>query len=232
VPVPQVWFEPGLLLTEVESPEFAEAIERFSLRRGRWLRRRRDVREKRSLLGEAISGEPTVYPEPDPEALEPEEEAEDPIDEGDPLLTEPEGAHGTTTGPDGAPAAEAVVKLKEELVGRSPVRHATRAALAALPTGYPGFPAAVGARISFDDASDELVFAGRMTDAERDALLAASADAPYAQAVRLLYARSQRDELSRLDEVGVEGFIEQMEERVAAAEDRIDLGFARVQTDI
>jgi len=70
VPVPQVWYEPNLLITEAENPAFQNAIDKFSASRALLLDRRHEVREKVSSLTKELTGEEKVYPDPDPDALE------------------------------------------------------------------------------------------------------------------------------------------------------------------
>ena len=50
VPVPQVWYEPELLITETVDPIFAATIVDLVAQRGKWLLRRQDVRKKVKAL--------------------------------------------------------------------------------------------------------------------------------------------------------------------------------------
>jgi hypothetical protein len=127
VPVPQAWYEPRLLQTEVVDPAFQEAIDRFTAERAVWLRRRQEVRRRSSALVRAITGEPLVFPEPDPDALEDEEIASDELD---PM----EGSHGTSpvlddagnpiSDQDGQPTlrVDALEELRSQLQKSSPLR--------------------------------------------------------------------------------------------------------------
>ncbi|MDO8356398.1 MAG: hypothetical protein Q7U76_08430 [Nitrospirota bacterium] len=96
VPVPQSSFEPDLLLMAQVDPEFQATIAQFAEVRGKWLRRRADLREMASALNRSIVGTPLVYEAPDPEALETEVVAEDPLLGTAGPLAEPEDAYGTT----------------------------------------------------------------------------------------------------------------------------------------
>jgi hypothetical protein len=73
VPVPQAWYEPRLLFVEPIDPEFVEKLDQFIDRRAFVLQQRENVRGKRQVLAEAISGEPLTFPGVDPAALEPAE---------------------------------------------------------------------------------------------------------------------------------------------------------------
>jgi len=69
VPVPEAHFQPQLLRRQEVGPEFAEAIEAAFARLGEWLRRRKDLRGKATLLLNALEGfkaENDRYPQPEP----------------------------------------------------------------------------------------------------------------------------------------------------------------------
>jgi hypothetical protein len=70
VPVPQTYYEPDLLKVEEIDIEFDETIRRFTADRDLWLGRRLDVRRKASALYKAIKGEPLMYKDPDPDAVD------------------------------------------------------------------------------------------------------------------------------------------------------------------
>ncbi len=74
VPVPTELYEPGLLKVEPVDPEFAAAIDRFVKERGLWLLRRELLRSGLSAITKTITGQPLVFPSPDPSALEQPEE--------------------------------------------------------------------------------------------------------------------------------------------------------------
>ena len=105
VPVPQVWYEPRLLLTETVDPEFQQTFDQFVAERADRLARRADVRDKASAVSRAISGTAPAFPSPDPDALEEEAVAPDP-------LTPPEDAFSTVqrpvAGSSATPGLEAV----------------------------------------------------------------------------------------------------------------------------
>lgn len=230
VPVPQIWYEPRLLQTEVVDPEFQESIDSFAERRGKWLLRRADVREKADAINLAMKAKVIIYPDPDPGRLEEEAVASDPLDPSDPLLAEPETAFGTEVEGD-VRVATVFEQLREDLRTQTPLKHQTVEPLAALPAGV-SFPTPLSDRVSYDAATDRLTFQGAMTVVERDALLGLSADTAYQTAITQLYQRSQDDELSQLERRGVEEFIKFLEGKVSKADDTLDFGFLRAQTDV
>ncbi|MDH5666840.1 MAG: hypothetical protein OEY86_02365 [Nitrospira sp.] len=100
VPVPQSSFEPELLRVAHVEPIFQETIDRFVEARGKWLRRRADLRDIVDALNRAILGTPVTYATPDPEALETEAIADDPLLGSEGPLSVPEENYGTTVGED------------------------------------------------------------------------------------------------------------------------------------
>ncbi len=163
VPLPQVWYDPRLLQNVYEEPEvvaeledFDTTIQEFVTRRGEWLQRRQNVREKAQALYLAIKGEPLTFPDPDPNALEPEEIGTGEIEED---------SYGTALGT--ANPMPLIRTLREKLAppGQSP-------------------------------------------------------PSPLAE------------ELDQLNSRGLEGFITFLEAKVSRTNDKIDLDFLRVQTDI
>ena len=59
-----------------------------------------------------------------------------------------------------------------------------------------------------------------------------ASDQPYINAIDQLYTASQNDELGQLDVLGLTGFIAYLQDKVNRADDRVDFGFLRIQTDI
>src|SRR5262249_6246129 len=107
VPVPQVWYEPRLLVTETVDPAFQQALDQFLAQRADWLARRSDVRDKASAISRAISGAPLSFPTPDPDALEDETVAAGP-------LVPPEDAFSTVPRPvAGGPAVLEAIALRD-----------------------------------------------------------------------------------------------------------------------
>lgn len=115
VPVPQALFEPDLLRVAQVDPEFQNTINRFIEMRGRWLRRRADLREMASVLNRSIVGTPLTYLDPDPEALETEAIAEDPLLGTEGPLAAPEDTYGTTVTRTATGAPTYTVSAFEEL---------------------------------------------------------------------------------------------------------------------
>jgi hypothetical protein len=161
VPVPQVWYEPRLLVTEAVDAEFQQTLDGFLAGRATWLARRADVRDKAAAVGRAISGTPPAFPAPDPDALEDEAVATDP-------LVPPEDAFSTVP---------------------RPIPGSTAITLEAVPL--------------------------------RDLRVQLQQGSPLAPA-----------EIAELDTRGVTGFIDFLQAKVDRANDKIDFGFLRAQTDI
>ncbi len=156
VPVPQQWFEPRLLEIEEVSPEFQEAIDEFIARRAELLARRLVVREAASLLTKHLSGEPGVYPDPDPEALDKVEDVQtDPLNPPEPV--EPYGIR------------DGVVEEFEKL--------------------------RIACFTELDDPNNPI-------------------------------------ELNQLDAIGLVAYIDSLDKRIRDANDIVDFGFLRVQTNI
>ena len=70
VPVPQIYYEPEILSTELLDPEFDFTIQNFVEGRNSWLGRRLEIRRKSSTLNRTISGEPLDYPVVDDNAVD------------------------------------------------------------------------------------------------------------------------------------------------------------------
>jgi hypothetical protein len=133
VPVPQSSFEPELLQVAQVAPIFQDTIDRFAETRGKWLRRRTDLRGIASAFNRAIAGSPLMYDTPDPEALEEEAMADDPLLGGEGPLSVPEETYGTvvTEGPTGAPVTNVTVfeELRLALDASTPLSDAEVAEL-------------------------------------------------------------------------------------------------------
>ncbi len=239
-PVPQAWFEPDLLRVEQVDPEFQQALDTLVVRRGRWLARRRDVRLKYAALSRATAGQAVTFPSPDPLALEPNEVEAEPLDPDVPALAEPEAAYGTEAR-GGQFVVTALETLRQQLRRSSPLRMGSAVPLA----GVNPEPAValvrqvqenITPRLGYQAATRQLTFDGVMQQAERDKLqdFARNTDFSeiFAKAIGALYDASQRDELGQLDTLGLSRFIAMLESKVRQADDRVDFGFLRVQTDI
>jgi hypothetical protein len=233
VPVPQVFYEPRLLEVEAPDPSFGTALQEFVARRAEWLQRRENVREKAGAIFRALKGAPPEFPPlaEDPEALEPDEE----VREG--ALVPDEEAHGTETGPDGV-VATAFADLVDDLRASAPWNAIeVSVALDALPPGMVlpgGLPDAFKTRIRYDAASKLLFLKGVTTTEDRELLQALpSGNASWETAIGELHLKSnEHADFAELARVGVEGFIPYIDNKIRRADDRIDFGFLRVQTDI
>lgn len=234
VPVPQAHYEPRLLHVEQLDPEFQSTIDGLVDERGKLLRRRNIVRGKATRLGEAVrgAGKGPAFPEPDPAAVEPE--AVDPLPP-DP----PEPDLGVVD-----QAGRQIVPILEELraeLARTPhlwQRDETVTIEApALDDAQIAGLRRVTARLDFDRGARRLHFSGRVPANLRDTLLRRADELHLsADLIRRLGEEAEKggqaDMLADLDRVGLEGFIEELQGRIRAADDKIDFGFLRVQTDI
>lgn len=119
-------------------------------------------------------------------------------------------------------------ELKAALRSATPVNGETTVFLAALPSSVTN----PNGRLRYDAARRLLVFQGVMSETERDGFKRSAADASFNEAIDQLHTRSQEDELSRLDQVGLERFIDFLQEKINRADDTIDWGFLRIHSDI
>src|ERR1017187_7658092 len=98
VPVPQIWYEPGLLQVLLIDPIFQATVDEFVYQRSLWLKRRVDVRGYYSILTTAATGAAPTFPDPDPDAVDSgETPAASEIDPRLPAFTNAELVYGTTT---------------------------------------------------------------------------------------------------------------------------------------
>ena len=339
VPVPEICYEPRLLVVEEVDPEFAEAIERFVTRRARWLRRRDDLRFRAAALRQALRRGPStplpldraddelpattpaqmlggsppfavaaggqlhfvvneqtdhitfseesvadleqitieeldallraqgipVRAAADPatgrlllmsvargenvkmnilgvqqsvherfglkadEAVTGATDATNPLDPDDPQLSQREQSYGTAAARGtGQLIVQAIEALRQELRTKTPLRRETVVSI----SKPPKFPSSYADRLRYDQDRKALIFTGRMTPQERVALRAFNDDQEFRAVVDRIFNASQNDELSQLDQLGLEPFIWFLQAKVDRANDTIDLGFLRVQTDI
>ena len=70
VPVPQEYYEPELLHSELIDPEFDQTINSFVTERDDWLGSRLEIKRKASLMRQAMTGQAIEYQTPDPEAVD------------------------------------------------------------------------------------------------------------------------------------------------------------------
>ncbi|HEX5745272.1 MAG TPA: hypothetical protein VFZ09_03450 [Archangium sp.] len=82
VPVPEAHFDPNLLRGEAIDPAFSETITSGLARLGEWLRRRKNLRGKATLLLNVLEGKKrNRFPEPDPSSIPGEVPGTAPLDE-------------------------------------------------------------------------------------------------------------------------------------------------------
>lgn len=249
VPVPDAFYEPDLLEVMEVDEEFQQTIDRFVSHRDKWLSRRQFVRQITILLDDAITGEPREYPEDaDAAADEPTPDEAltiDPIDPDDPELDEEEKEYGTSV-EDGERVVEAIEALQVSLEQGSPLRRTARLLVTndvtlevpADPVPPEGLQGKINytefgetTQLSYPGFAGFLSFSGPMSEEERDYLSEVLLVDNTAD-VEILYKLSQQDETVKLDELGLEGFIDFLEARIKAADDLVDFGFARTQTDM
>jgi hypothetical protein len=150
VPVPQAFYEPRLLETDVPDPSFQTALDELVARRGEWLQRRAIIRARLQAVFRALNGTPPEFPPlaDDPEALEEGETV------GTGALDPPEEAYGTEDR-DGAVAVPVFETLIDELRATAPWSTAeVSTSLAALPAGLTiaSLPAPFNTRMRYDAA--------------------------------------------------------------------------------
>lgn len=208
VPVPQAWFEPGLLRRETVSPAFLETIDALVRRRGKWLRRRLEVRHRKAVIDRAIGSLEETYPDRDPDALDDHEAISDTtIDATDPQLAQPEEQFGTSA--DGVDLVSTVLQqLREYLVNETPLYDDVSTAflspanpiavtLATSPVSAVQIEAASGNKVTYDAVKHQLLFDPRaeaLTPEEAAALKALSTDVAYNQALTALLTRFTSDD--------------------------------------
>lgn len=106
VPVPPAYYEPGLLITERVAPEFYRVIHDSLRTCYLHVSRRKNVRDKRSLLEQGATGDPKDYPDPDRERVPGERPA-------GVVPEDYEEGFGTKLAPDGKTRqVEVLVKLR------------------------------------------------------------------------------------------------------------------------
>ena len=234
VPVPQAWYEPDLLQVAEADPEFQQNIDSLSQRLGRWLNRRSEVRAKIQSLGKAIRNQALPFPDPDPEAAAGETVATDPLDPADEQLNSPEEAFDTV--PAGAGwQAQDLEKLRVRLAQSKPFNLPRTAPLSALNAEQAAVLSDVSSgRLSYLSEGKVLVLQGLLEEKRYRKLVDLFPDpaSDVRKAIDEIFKDSQANELSQLDALGVEGLLRLLDGKVKAADDRVDFGFLRVQTDI
>ncbi len=235
VPVPQIWYERGLLQTEAISAEFQEAIDEFVTRRGRWLSRRGFVRDIISLLTKASTGTAITFPNPDPGALETPETLFEPIDETDEQLKNPEVEYGTVVDAAGVRRVTLIEELRAYLLSSTPLRSEARVAF---PDNFDNNDIP-GLRYERDDKDQGfLVFSAVMEVDIREKIrellkgMFPNSNVNLDNVVDTLYKLSQSNEVAQLDNLGLIKFIDYLKAKLQAADDRIDMGFLQAQTNI
>jgi hypothetical protein len=231
VPVPQVFYEPRLLQTEVPDPSFQTELAAFIATRAEVLQRRANVRAKATAVVKALTGVAPEYPAAaeDPDALEPNEDvrtgALDPDEE--PFGTEMRGT---------APVATVFEEFVADLRAGAPWSTAeVSTTLGALPTGLAipaALPEAFKTRVRYDAARKLLFLKGTTTTEEREQLQSIPAgNAEWESAILRLHQQANAD-VTELFTKGLEGFVPYLEGKIRRADDHVDFGFLRVHTDI
>jgi hypothetical protein len=236
VPVPQAFYDPALLKVEAVDPAFSTRIQELVTGRNKVLRRRQDVRERQAALYRAVRGEDLPAVPPGPGAAEDERP--------DPASPEPPEDDFGTILLNGTRVTFAFERLKEQLSVSTPIKKETVAP-------FPTLAADLENKIKANEAKISEITQGRMrftpdprdakikrfelrgvlNKAQTEGLLALETAQPFQDAINRLFLFSQKDDLSRLDELGIERFIEFLQSKVDQADDQVNIGFVRVQTD-
>lgn len=233
VPVNQSLYEPDLLVTAAVDPEFEATFNEFSTRRNRWLRRRLEVRSCAAVLFQALKGVPLTFPDPEPDVVGEETPAEEVVVEGDPEFGQPEEEFGTALlegGQTRLRTVPAINELRTFLRQNTPLRKETRVNI---PLGAAILiPDQLRNKVSQPPNVAQLIVQGILTTEERDALLEAGENSAFKEAILALFDLSQEDEIAPLDTLGLERYIDFLGDKVKRANDTVDFGFVRAQTDI
>jgi hypothetical protein len=225
VPVPQTLYDPALLQVERVDPIFEQKIEQLSTSRNRLLRRRQEIRDRANVLYKALHGKTRPVPTQDPQATDDEMP-----DAGAP--EPPIGNYGTTLR--GAErVAIAMENLKQALAGSGLIKKDTAIKLDSLAGVDPQkLKELTEDRLSFDVTKKTLTLRGMLKIEARDELRKLSNNDRFIKAINDIHVWSQKDDLSRLDELGLLEFIAFLQRKIDQADDKVNLGFVRVQADI
>lgn len=99
-------------------------------------------------------------------------------------------------------------------------------------------PASLTGKIRYEAKRQLLTIQGVMSVQEKKQLLAladgnSNADKEFKKVVELLYEQSQdNQDLEKLEELGLEKFIDFLQAKIDSADDKIDLGFVQIQTNM
>lgn len=152
VPVPQTVYEPELLVTASVAAEFYSTRDALVARRAELLARRGVVRSRFSALVRATDGTPSVFPDPDPDALETEDVATLPLDP-------PEAEYGTAEDANGTHVSPALAALIARL-DAGPVKASFARAGQTITLAGLGIAAYIGELQKLADAADDKVAFG------------------------------------------------------------------------
>ena len=99
-------------------------------------------------------------------------------------------------------------------------------------------PASLTGKIRYEAERQLLTIQGVMSLQEKKQLLAlanedSNADKEFKKIIELLYEQSQdNQDLEKLEELGLEKFIDFLQAKIDSADDKIDLGFVQIQTNM
>ncbi|MDJ0574112.1 MAG: hypothetical protein QNJ65_02950, partial [Xenococcaceae cyanobacterium MO_234.B1] len=99
-------------------------------------------------------------------------------------------------------------------------------------------PATLTGKIRYDAKRQLLTIQGVMSLQEKKQLLAlaegnSNADKEFKEVIELLYEQSQdNQDLDKLEELGLKKFIDFLQAKIDSADDKIDLGFVQIQTNM
>lgn len=249
VPVPQSVYEPNLLRVEVIDGVFDERVTSFEVIRNRELRRRYAARSILETLYRSVKGRELTFPADDAAALtgnEPSPDGIDFLDDAEEVKEEErkwKGKFGTTGDfGDNSLVSTRVALLREKLEANRLVKQAGYQLL------LTSSPPTVIESLVWDERSGVLSAPGTLSPSAagqiKDEITAASEPGEGETRVQTVAREEWRsvllqilrstdiDELASLETVGLEAFIDELQAKVNEANDVIDLGFTRTQTDI
>ncbi len=145
-------------------------------------------------------------------------------------VTVSEAAFGISLNPAGDRVVDVVTELKNFLHLNTPLRSETSVAITGV--GQVTFPPELEGKARFDDDTNptRLFWQGYMSENQQGILNTLLPNNP--EEVSNLFNQAASLEVSVLDQEGLEDFITLLQRKVDSADDEIDFGFVRAQTDI
>jgi hypothetical protein len=232
------------LRIEEPNPEFQTSIQQISTHRNKWLTRRQDIRSKASLLYSCAKGEALTFPTVDPEATSDEQPDPDPFDPTDPQLNIAEEDYGVSrrmaaTGISAGATLNLVVgifeQLRDQLAASPPFGQPYSAPLASASVDLIQRVKTITSRLTFDANAELLTMVGPldpMLYVKLTLVANPETDKDFLTALEKISTDSANNDLFKINSLGLEKFIQFLDTKVQPANDKVDLGFIRAQTDI